>query len=160
MPSILRILVVEDFEPYRRAITSIVRNRGEFQIICEVSDGLEGVLRAAELRPDLVLLDIGLPKLNGIEAARRIRDLVPQSKVVFLSQESSPEIVRAAFGLGAWGFVVKSDGGSELLAALSSVLRGEKFVSSSLQGEEFDPYLGLSCDPGVASIPDSTDRPK
>ena len=144
IPSVMRILVVEDFEPFRRSITLIVRDQREFQIVCEVSDGLEAVQKAAELRPDLVLLDIGLPGINGIEAARRIRDLAPQSKIVFLSQESSPEFVRAAFGLGAWGYVVKSDAGRELLAALSSVLRGKKFVSSSLQREGFDPSLGLS----------------
>lgn len=160
MPSIIRILMVEDFEPFRRSITSIVQNQREFQVICEVSDGLEAVRKAAELQPDLVLLDIGLPGLNGIEVARRVRGLAPQSKIVFLSQESSPEVVRAAFELGAWGYVVKSDAGGELLDALSSVLRGKKFVSSSLRGEEFDPCLGLRGDPGVARIPDSTNRAK
>lgn len=160
MPSVMRILMVEDFEPFRRSIRSIVQKQREFQIVCEVSDGLEAVQRAAELRPDLILLDVGLHGLNGIEVARRVRGLAPQSKIVFLSQESSPEVVRAAFELGAWGYVVKSDAGGELLAALSSVLRGEKFVSSSLHGEEFDPCLGLRCDPVVARIPESTNRAK
>ena len=86
------ILVAEDFEPFRKFISSTLRARGNSQIICGVADGLEAVRRAEELQPALIVLDIGLPKLNGIEPARRIGKLSPKSKILFLTVESSPDI--------------------------------------------------------------------
>jgi len=126
--SSVRILVVEDFEPFRGFIRSRFEKRPDLQIVCEVSDGLEAVQKAVELKPDLILMDIGLPLLNGIEAARQIRKLVLESKIIFLSQESSAEIVQEAFSLGAWGYVVKTRAGNELLAAVEAVILGKKFV--------------------------------
>jgi DNA-binding NarL/FixJ family response regulator len=126
--SSVRILVVDDFEPFRQFIRSTLEKRGDLQIVCEVSDGLEAVQKAVELKPDLILMDIGLPSLNGIEAARQIRKLVPESKIIFLSQESSAEIVQEAFSLGAWGYVVKTRAGKQLLAAVEAVILGKKFV--------------------------------
>jgi CheY-like chemotaxis protein len=107
------------------------------QVICKVADGLEAVQKAQELQPDLIVLDIGLPRLNGIEAARRIRKLSPESKILFLSQESSADAVQAALVLGAQGYVVKAHAGSELLTAVEAVLRGEQFVGSGLTGHWF-----------------------
>ena len=127
--SSVRILVVEDFEPFRRFISSTLEKRYDLQVVGEVSDGIEAVQKAVELRPDLILIDIGLPTLNGIEAARQIHKLVPESKIIFLSQESSAEIVQEAFGLGAWGYVVKTSSGRELLAAVEAVILGKKFIS-------------------------------
>jgi DNA-binding NarL/FixJ family response regulator len=124
----LRVLVVEDYEPFRRFVCSMLRERPEFQIILEVSDGLEAVNRAEELHPDLILLDIGLPTLDGLEAARRIRNLSPESKIIFLSQESSPEIVQKAFSLGALGYLAKTHAGIELLSAVQAVCQGKRFV--------------------------------
>ena len=113
--SSVRVLVVEDFEPFRRFLCSMMEDGSQLQVICEVSDGLEAVQKAQELRPDLILLDIGLPGLNGIEAARQIRKLVPQSKILFVSQESSADVIEEALSLGAVGYVVKAHAGSELL---------------------------------------------
>ncbi len=124
--------MVDDYEPFRRVVCSLLADRPELQIGGEVSDGLEAVQKAEELRPDLILLDIGMPTLNGIEGARRIRKLSPESKILFLSQESSADVVQEAFRLGALGFVAKTDAGSELLTAVNAVLRGETFASSSL----------------------------
>ena len=107
------------------------------QIVGETSDGLEAVHKAEELQPDLIVLDIGLPTLNGIEAARRIRKLSPESKIVFISQESSADVVQEALALGALGYVVKAHAGSELLAAVEAVLEGRQFVSSGLSGHSF-----------------------
>jgi DNA-binding NarL/FixJ family response regulator len=95
-----------------------------------VSDGLEAVQKALERKPDLILLDIALPSLNGIEAARRIRKLVPESKIIFLSQESSADLVQEALSLGAHGYVVKAKAGSELLTAVETVISGKKFIGS------------------------------
>jgi DNA-binding NarL/FixJ family response regulator len=130
-------LVVEDFEPFRRFIASTLQKRPDLHLICEVADGLEAVQKAQELQPELILLDIGLPNLNGIEAARRIRQLSPKSKILFLSQESSVDAVQEALGLGALGYMVKVHAGSELLPAVDAVLQGNQFVSSGLSGQWF-----------------------
>src|SRR4249920_417600 len=103
--SLARVLVVEDHEPFRRFVCSTLGTRQDLQIVGEASDGLEAVRKTEELRPGMVLLDIGLPGLNGFEAARRILALVPTCKIIFLSQENSAEIVQAAFSLGARGYV-------------------------------------------------------
>jgi DNA-binding NarL/FixJ family response regulator len=138
MPS-SRILVVEDYEPVRRFICSKLRERPGFQIVDEVTDGLEAVQKAEELQPDLIMLDIGLPSLNGIDAARQIRKLFPKIKILFVSQESSAVVVREALALGALGYVVKAHAGSELLPAVEAVLQGRQFVSSGLSGHYFTP---------------------
>jgi two-component system nitrate/nitrite response regulator NarL len=131
--SSLRLLVADDFEPFRRVVASILQERPELQIVCEVSDGLKAVQRAEELQPDLILLDIGLPKLNGIEAANRIRQVAPGTKIIFLTQNSDKEIVAAALRTGAHGYVLKKDAGRELLAGVAGVLAGNDFVSSGVE---------------------------
>ena len=129
--SSVRVLVVEDFAPFRRFISSTLGERSDLQVICEVSDGLEAVQKAVETKPDLILMDIGLPRLSGIEAARRIRKLVPESKIIFVSQESSADVVQEALQLGACGYVVKAKAGSELLTAVETVISGKQFVTSA-----------------------------
>ncbi len=101
------------------------------RVVCEVSDGVEAVQKAVELKPDLILLDIGLPTLNGIEAARRIRKAVPESKIIFATQETSPDIVQEAMMLGAWGYVFKTHAARHLLPAIDAALSGKRFVSSA-----------------------------
>jgi DNA-binding NarL/FixJ family response regulator len=130
--SSIRVLVVEDHQSFQQLICSMLGKRPDLQVIGRVSDGLEAVRKAEELQPDLILLDIGLPTLSGIEAARRIRKLSPESKIIFLTQEGSADIVREALDLGAKGYVVKASAGSELLAAVDAVLRGREFVSKGL----------------------------
>lgn len=130
--SIIRILFVEDFQPFRPFVRSLLSENPSLCLICEASDGLQGVTKAKELRPDLILMDIGLPKLNGLEAARRIREFLPQTKIVFLTGESDAEVVQEALNIGACGFVAKGQAGRELVAGLESVLQGELFVSSGL----------------------------
>jgi DNA-binding NarL/FixJ family response regulator len=124
----LRVLVVEDFEPFRIFIHRALLET-KVQIIAEAEDGLEAVQKAGELQPDLILLDIGIPRLNGLEAARQIRKVSPKSKILFLSQESSADVIEEALDLGAMGYVVKSHAGTGLLAAVEAVRRGGKFVS-------------------------------
>jgi DNA-binding NarL/FixJ family response regulator len=127
-----RVFVVEDSEPFRKFICSTV-GKAELQIVGEVADGLKAVQKAQELQPDLILLDVGLPTLNGIEAARRIREFSPESKILFISQESSADVVQEALATGAHGYVVKTDAGSELMEAVNAVLRGERFVGRRFQ---------------------------
>jgi DNA-binding NarL/FixJ family response regulator len=145
--SLIRILIADDFNDWRCQVRLLLLSRPEFQVIAEASDGSEAVQKAEDLKPDLILLDIGLPKLNGIEAARRIRQRSPGSKIVFLSQTSDLDVVRAALGTGALGYVHKTDAGRELLPAMDAALRGKQFFSSSLRGHE------ASASPGEEKAP-------
>ena len=94
---------------------------------------MTAVRMASALQPQLILLDLGLPELNGIEAARRIRNAVPSCKILVLTQESAPALVEEALALGAWGYVLKSHGQRDLLAAINAVLKGELFLSLELR---------------------------
>ena len=127
MPSV-RVLVVEDFAPFRRFLCSTLAKMPALQVICEVADGQEAVQKAQELTPDLILLDIGLPTLNGIAAARQILNLAPATKIIFVTQESSAEVVQEALRTGALGYVVKTTANGNLLAAVEAVLEGRQFV--------------------------------
>jgi DNA-binding NarL/FixJ family response regulator len=138
----IRILLADDFNDWRRQACLLLQARPEWQVIAEASDGAEAIQKAEELKPDLILLDIGLPELNGIEAARRIRRYSPRSKIVFLSMNHDLDIVRAALNTGALGYVLKTDARSELLPAVDAVLRGQQFVSSSLKGYKFTDTSG------------------
>jgi DNA-binding NarL/FixJ family response regulator len=125
--------VVDDYEPWRRFILTTLQQQPELAIIGQVSDGLEGVKQAQELQPDLVLLDIGLPTLNGIEVARRIRVVAPASRILFVTENRSPDIAEEALSLGQTATMVKSDA-SELLPALKAVLERQRVIGTSLAG--------------------------
>jgi DNA-binding NarL/FixJ family response regulator len=124
------VLVVEDFLPFRRFVLSTLASMSDLEVIGEASNGSEAVQKAVELQPDLILLDIGLQGLSGIDAARQIRALVPRSNIIFLTQESSADVIQEALSLGAHGYVVKTKAASELLNAVEAVLLGKMFVSS------------------------------
>ena len=123
------MLVVEDFDPFRSFVCSVLKQNPELDVVCELSDGLAAVQKAEGLKPDLILMDIGLPGLNGIEAGRRIRKLLPNAKIIFLTQESAVDVIQEALRLGALGYVVKTRAGSDLLPAVEAVLQGKQYVS-------------------------------
>jgi len=125
----IRVLVAEDFAPFRHFVRSTLSQRSNLQIVGEVSDGQEAVQKAKELKPDLMLLDVGLPTLNGIIAARQIRNFIPHVKIIFVTQESSAEIAEEAFNSGGCGYVVKARAGSDLLVAVDAILEGKQFIS-------------------------------
>ena len=127
-----RTLVVDDYEPWRQFLCSTIQQHPQFQISGQAGDGLEAVLQAQELQPDLILLDVGLPTLNGIEAAREIRKLLPQSRILFLSADYSLEIAGEALKTGVGGYVVKSDAGRQLLEGMEAVINGHRFLSDRL----------------------------
>jgi DNA-binding NarL/FixJ family response regulator len=127
--SSISVLVVEDFAAFRQFVTATLASMSGLHVIGEASDGLEAVQKAQELQPDLILLDIGLPSLNGIEAARRIRKIAPCSKIIFVTQESSADVVQATVDLGTLGYVVKANAGRDLVAAIEAVLLGNTFIS-------------------------------
>lgn len=133
---IVRVLLVDDYEPWRRSLSTILRKQQGLQVIGEAADGLDAVRKAEELQPDLILLDIGLPTLNGIEAARQIRKVSPASKILFVSENHSIDIAEEALRTGASGYVVKSNAGKELLPAVEAVLRGKPFLSVGLSSHD------------------------
>lgn len=130
----ITVLLADDFVEFRAAVFSLLTKRPELQIVAEASDGIEAVEKSRQLQPDVILLDIGLPKLNGIEAARQIREVAPQSKIIFVTQETSADIMKEAIGLGGMGYVVKAKVESELLKAIDLVLEGKQFIGSGLTG--------------------------
>lgn len=133
--SFIRVLIVDDYEPWRRFVRLTLLAYERLQVIGEVCDGLEAVPKAQELQPDLILLDIGLPHLNGIEAARKIREGSPASKILFVSENRSLDIVEKALSTGASGYVLKADAARDLLAAVEAILQGKQFMSASLAGD-------------------------
>jgi len=140
--SAARILVVDDFAPWRRFVSLNLQLRPEWTVVGEASDGLEAIQKAHRLQPDLILLDIGLPRTNGIQAARRIRELSPKSRILFVSENQSWDIAKEALLTGALGYVVKSDATTELLPALETVLQGNQFLSAGLGSRDIPMASG------------------
>ena len=130
----VRTLIVDDHEGFRRFLRVTLQEQTRCEVIGEVCDGLEAVQKAEDLQPDLILLDLGLPMLNGMEVARRVRKLCPHAKILIVSQDSSPDIVAGALRIGARGYLLKSDA-ANLPLAVDSVLQGRVFLSSQLDGK-------------------------
>jgi Response regulator containing a CheY-like receiver domain and an HTH DNA-binding domain len=125
------VLVADDFSGFRQLLQQKLHENG-FPDTVEAVDGLEVVTKAAELQPDLVLLDIAMPKLNGIEAAARIRTVAPKSKILFVSQNADSDVAQSVLRDGGSGYVCKSEIHHELLTAIEAVLGGGSFISSGL----------------------------
>jgi DNA-binding NarL/FixJ family response regulator len=136
LQSLVRVLVVDDVELWRTSVRMHLEQEPNLQVISVAANGLDAVRKAEELRPDLILLDISLPGLNGLEVARQICAGAARSTILFLSGESDPDVVRHAFSAGGLGYVLKSDAARDLIPAIESVLLGRRFVSSSLR--DFD----------------------
>ena len=128
-PSTIRVLVVDDFEPWRRFVSVMLRTKPGLAIVGEASDGSEAFQKAVELEPDLILMDIGLPTVNGLDTVRRIRDFVPEAKIILLSDESSFDVVQKAMDLGASAYVLKTSAAADLLTTVETVLSGLKIVN-------------------------------
>jgi len=128
-----RVLVVEDHEPFRRVICEVLQRRGDVLIVGEAADGLDAIRQAEALRPDVVMLDIGLPTLSGLEVAGRIRASVPDAKLMFVTNESSLEVAEQAFSRGAHGYVYKPRALRDIPPVLEAILRGGQFVSGGLE---------------------------
>ena len=130
-----RILVVDDFEPFRRLTRSMLKPP-RFRVVGQASDGPEAVQKAQELQPDLILLDIGLPKLNGLCAAEQMRKVAPRSIILFLTQNNSQDVVQKALDLGALGYLQKTRTQRDLLRAIESVLEGKQFVNTGSKARD------------------------
>jgi len=124
--------VVDDYAPWRRFVSSTLQKQQNLRIVGEIGDGLIAIQKAKDLEPDLILMDIGIPTVNGIEAARRILEFLPESKILFVSENRSTDVAQHALRIGARGYVIKSNAASELLAAVQAVLQGKQFVSAGV----------------------------
>lgn len=153
----VRVLIVDDFLEWRSYVRSALLKQPALEIVGEVSDGLEAVQKAEELRPDLILLDIGIPRLNGIEVSRKILQTNSKSKILFISGDRSPEIVEAALQTGASGYVVKSDAGRELLPAVEAVLQGQRFVGKRFDGFDLGGTSGSQTNAVISRRDRTTD---
>jgi len=151
------VLLVEDHEAFRSFLHSVLIEQEDWELVGEVGDGLVGVRTCVELQPDLVLLDIGLPGLNGMQVARRIRKFVPACKIVFLTQQGSPEMVEAALELGAAAYVLKAHTASDLVPAMIAARDGRQFVTSAIGLRKYtaNPHLPLE----IASTHQQTPQP-
>lgn len=132
MPDI-HILVIDDFLQWQRFVIELFETETDLKIIAIASDGLEAVRKAKEIQPDLILMDINLPGMNGYEAMREIRIFSPASKILFVSEHRSCDLIEAAFDAGASGYVLKSDAYSDLILGIRTALLDRRFVSRSLK---------------------------
>ena len=128
----ISIIVVDDYQPWRNYVCATLPQWLDSPVITEACDGLEAVNKARELQPDLILLDVGLPGLNGLETAGCIRETSARSKILFVSEDRSPEIAEEGLRTGARGYITKSSAASELWPAIQAVLRGEVFLGQGL----------------------------
>jgi DNA-binding NarL/FixJ family response regulator len=128
-PESLKILVIEDHDVVRKQVCRVLESDPDFEVICEAANGQEGIRQAEELQPDIIVLDISMPTLGGIEAAIPIRRVAPKARIVFLSQHNSKRIAEMALATGALGYVVKSSAGADLVLAVKAAKEGKKFVS-------------------------------
>jgi two-component system, NarL family, invasion response regulator UvrY len=144
--SLIRILVVDDHEVVRRVICSLVSSDPALDVVCQSADGEGAVEKAEELQPDLVLLDISLPGISGIEARRRIRRVSPDSYIIFLSQHDSLQMAKDALRVGGHGYVTKMDAGAELLKAIRTVSEGKRFVSQRILSQGWKPEVQNGAD--------------
>ena len=133
---VLRILVVDDHDAVRRGLSSRLQQQPEWLVVGQASDGAEAVIKVSELQPDVVILDIDLPKMNGLEAARTIRQLAPSTEILFLSFHDSMTVVQEALNAGGRGYLCKSDAGTDLVSAVEAVSQHRPFLSASVQGAE------------------------
>jgi DNA-binding NarL/FixJ family response regulator len=132
----ITVLVVDDHAVVRHTICALLAEDVKLHVICQAATGEEAVAKAEELHPELVLMDISLPKMSGIESARQIRKVSPRSKIIFLSQHDSMQMAKEALRAGGYGYVSKIDAANELLEAIRAVCQGLQFVSKRLLGQD------------------------
>jgi DNA-binding NarL/FixJ family response regulator len=147
-----RVLVVDDYEQFRRFLRLKLESRPELQIVGEASDGLQAIQKGRELQPDLILLDVGLPTINGLEVARRITRLVPAARILFISQNDDVDVVATVLAEGAKGYIRKENANRDVLPAVEAVLRGRRFVSRELCCDGQPPTLNLTLGSIRASV--------
>jgi DNA-binding NarL/FixJ family response regulator len=158
--NVLRILVADDHEIVRRGLVSLLKSHAQWDVCAEAEDGRQAVQKAKEVRPDVVILDIGMPNLNGLEAARQILRDHPQCRVLILTITDADEMVRAVLAAGARGFVLKSDAARDLVAAVEALQSNKTFFTSRVADLVLGGYLsrGQAATSGKVALPILTPR--
>ena len=128
----ITVLLVDDFVPFRSYLRVLLKIASALEIVGEAGDGAEAIQKSEQLKPQIVLLDLSMPGMSGIEAAKEIRKVSPSSKIIFLTDERSKEVAQHALKSGAEGYVVKLYAGSELLDAITDVIDGRSYLSQHL----------------------------
>jgi DNA-binding NarL/FixJ family response regulator len=137
----LRIFVADDHEVVRRGLCSLLRTHPDWEVCGEAEDGREAVAKAAQLKPDVVTIDIGMPGLNGLEATRQILTENPKTKVLILTLHDSDQVIRDVLDAGASGFLLKSDAAQDLVAAIEAIRRGKTYFTSRVAAMILEGYL-------------------
>jgi DNA-binding NarL/FixJ family response regulator len=148
-----RILIADDHELVRKGIASLITQRPGWEVVAEASDGREAVRLALGLKPDLIVLDLTMPRLNGLAAATRIVAALPGARVIILTVHESEQLVREVLAAGVQGYVLKSDAGRTLVAALEALLEGRTFFTPKVGRMVLDGYLGSAAPAGDAGAP-------
>jgi DNA-binding NarL/FixJ family response regulator len=139
--STLRILIADDHEIVRHGIRALLEGHVGWEVCGEADDGRDAVAKAAQLCPDLALLDVGMPNLNGLDAARQILKVAPRTRVLILTMHESEQVVREVLELGARGFLLKSDAARDLVAAVEALQRRTTFFTSNVAEVVLNGYL-------------------
>jgi DNA-binding NarL/FixJ family response regulator len=137
----LRLLVADDHEIVRKGLRSLLEAQPGWQVAAEASDGREAVEKAKELKPDVTVLDIGMPSLNGLEAARQMIKNDARAKILILTMHDSDPLIREVLDAGARGYVLKSDAGKDLVTAVNAVRSNKTFFTAKVAQIVLDGYL-------------------
>lgn len=137
----IRVFLADDHAVVRDGLCSLLEAEGDIEVVGTAEDGREAVLRVEELRPDVALIDIAMPELNGVEAARQVHSVSPETRVVILSMHASKEHIFRALRAGAQGYVLKAAAGSEVVAAVRRVNAGHRFLSQRITDEVVEAYV-------------------
>ena len=156
----VRVLVADDHALFRQGIRALLQSQLGWQVVGEAGNGREAVEKAAQLKPDVVLLDITMPELNGIEATRQILKAVPQTEVLILTMHESERTMREVLQAGARGYLLKSDAPDDLLAAMEALRKGKYFVTSTLAERVVRDYLGRGRAAGARATPGEVLTPR
>jgi DNA-binding NarL/FixJ family response regulator len=147
----IQILVADDHEVVRQGVRSLLEAHPDWSVCCEAATGREAVAKAIQGRPDVVILDVSMPEMNGLEAARQIRRAVPTTKILVLTVHEIDQLVQDVIDAGVHGYLLKADTGRLLVDAVKAVLRGEKFFTPRL-GEGADSTLARDSTPRIETL--------
>jgi PAS domain S-box-containing protein len=139
----MRLLVVDDHEIVRRGVRSLLLEQPDFAVCGEAVDGQDAIDKARELKPDLIVMDLSMPRLNGLETTRRVRSLLPDCEVLILSQHENPEMARQALKAGARGYVVKASVAKDLISALTKISRREYFFDPTILNQTSSTHIDI-----------------
>jgi DNA-binding NarL/FixJ family response regulator len=153
-----RILIAEDYEVVRRGVRDLLLEHAGWEVCGEAVDGRDAVNKAAELRPDLVVLDIGMPNLNGLDAARQILDRAPETMVIILTMDESEQSIRKALSVGARGIVLKSDAACDLVSAIEALQNHQTFFTPEVAKMVLNGFMGRERPRAEVSSPDPLTR--